>query len=426
MSLVGNYYGSSDSESSDIEDSTPTTKPVTTTKTIESNSKLNNGSGLGSLLPPPKNNQSTTTSSSSASSSSSLKKSVFYVDLPTGTQDSDDEEEQEKRAKRQKLQAAATTASGSGAKGLAALLPPPKRSFNFTKPKMNSGNNSTVTPPASSSSSSLSIKTARPSNISNSKPITESKAENDKELNIDFKTPIVKEDESDNEDVSYAGPFFRLGAELKTTPAVTKTSASTYTIPTRVTKEKGKATQSQQSQQQSQQEEEEQQQQQQQQSEPQQTAVDAYAYSDPNAMYSYGTDPSAYYQDYYQQQQEQQEYNPGQVSNTNESESSVFGDLDDTAITRLTGKRKGRDSQIQIKTVNQNDILPTKQDWKYNAQPVSTPKFVTNASQVQATGLQKKKNNIMSLISHAQSMQDRLDEQFASGRTAQNEARRKY
>ena len=32
----------------------------------------------------------------------------------------------------------------------------------------------------------------------------------------------------------------------------------------------------------------------------------------------------------------------------------------------------------------------------------------------------------MSLISHAQSMQDRLDEQFASGRTAQNEARRKY
>ncbi|KAI7856752.1 mitotic checkpoint regulator, MAD2B-interacting-domain-containing protein [Circinella umbellata] len=277
---------------------------------------------------------------------------------------------------------------------------------------MNSGNNSTATLPASSSSSSLSIQTARPSNISNSKPITESKAENDKELNIHFKTPIIQEDGSDNEDDSYAGPFFRLGAELKTTPAATKTSSSTYTIPTRATKEKGKATQSQQPQQS-------------QQSEPQQTAVDAYAYSDPNAMYSYGTDPSAYYQ-YYQQQEEQQEYNSGQVSNTNESESSVFGDLDDTAITRLTGKRKGRDSQIQIKTVNQNDILPSEQDWKYNAQPISTPKFVTNASQVQATGLQKKKNNIMSLISHAQSMQDRLDEQFASGRTAQNEARRKY
>ena len=48
----------------------------------------------------------------------------------------------------------------------------------------------------------------------------------------------------------------------------------------------------------------------------------------------------------------------------------------------MTGKRKGRESQIQIKTVNQNDILPSEQDLKYNAQPISTPKFVNNASQV--------------------------------------------
>ena len=131
---------------------------------------------------------------------------------------------------------------------------------------------------------------------------------------------------------AYTHDYFPIGAELKTTPAATKSSSS-YSIPTRTVKEKGKATQSQQQKQELQQlQQQEREQKQQQQSGPQQTAVDAYAYSDPNAMYSYGTDPSAYYQYYYQQQQEQQEYNSGQVSNTNESEASVFGDLDDTAV----------------------------------------------------------------------------------------------
>ncbi|KAI9266450.1 hypothetical protein BDA99DRAFT_22025 [Phascolomyces articulosus] len=412
MSLVGNYSSSSDSESSDVE-----TSPKPQLKSTKA-------SGLGSLLPPPKNKQPV-----SSSASSSTKKSVVYVDLPTvTTQDSDDEEEQEKRAKRQKL--AATASDGSKPKGLAALLPPPKRSFNFTKPKVNSGNTtattSTTTTAASASTSSL--KTA--SSSSNSKLEAESKAELEKEHDDNRELDIVdapitgggdESDEGSDQDVSYTGPFFRLGAELKTVPSVpTPSTSSSHRIPARqqnsATKEKGKAIQSHQPQQKQQQQEQQ----------PQQAAVDTYVYStmDPNAMYSYGSDPSAYYQYYYQQQQQEQERDAGQVANTNEGD--LFGDMDDAAITRLTGKRKGRESQIKIKTVNQNDIVASDQDWRTTTPPISTPKFVTNASQVQASGLQKKKNNIMALIGHAQSMRDRLDEQFASGRTAQNEARRKY
>ena len=159
MSLVGNY-GSSDSESSDVESSTAPTLP-----------KKSTGSGLGSLLPPPKNKSS---------------KSVVYVDLPKATQDSDDEEDEaEKRAKRQKV----TSSSGRG-KGLAALLPPPKRSYTFAK-KANSGNSSAA--PTPSVSSDL-------------KPSAEEEAEEES---------VHEDQEPDTEELhteeAFTGSFFRLG-----------------------------------------------------------------------------------------------------------------------------------------------------------------------------------------------------------------------
>ncbi|KAI9489549.1 hypothetical protein BDB00DRAFT_842452 [Zychaea mexicana] len=95
-------------------------------------------------------------------------------------------------------------------------------------------------------------------------------------------------------------------------------------------------------------------------------------------MYAYGTDPSSYYQYYYQQQQE---YDAGQVSNASESQGNAFGDLDETAITRLTGKRKGRDSEVQFKTVNQQDILPS-EEWRSHAQHIPAPKFVSKGATV--------------------------------------------
>lgn len=46
--------------------------------------------------------------------------------------------------------------------------------------------------------------------------------------------------------------------------------------------------------------------------------------------------------------------------------------------------------------------------------------------QIQATGLQKKKNNIIALAAQAQGLQERLNEQYAQNRRTKQEARRKY
>ncbi|KAI8140802.1 mitotic checkpoint regulator, MAD2B-interacting-domain-containing protein [Fennellomyces sp. T-0311] len=365
MSLVGNY-SSSDSESSDVESSAPPALP-----------KKSTGSGLGSLLPPPKNKSS---------------KSVVYVDLPTAQESDDEEDEAEKRAKRQKL------ASGStSGRGLAAMLPPPKRSYTFTK--TNSGNNRAA---------------ATPSDSSDSKPSTEPEAEKESDhedkddRGLDTATVDPHTEDDEEEDSTFTGPFFRLGAELKSS---TPPPASSYRIPTRQPQQPAEEKPKPQPPQQS----------------DGPTAVDAYAYNpDPNAMYSYGADPNAYYQ-YYQQQQGEHDdgQSSGQVSNADESQASIFGELDDSAVTRLTGKRKGRESHIQIKTVNQQDILPS-DEWRARASQLAAPKFLSTAPQIAASGLQKKKNNLMALAAQAQAMQEQLDEQYAAGRKTRQEARRKY
>lgn len=59
-------------------------------------------------------------------------------------------------------------------------------------------------------------------------------------------------------------------------------------------------------------------------------AVDMYEY-DPNAMYAYGGDPSAYYQ-YWQPQQEQQVASNEQDSNANGTQELGIGELDDDTV----------------------------------------------------------------------------------------------
>ncbi|RCH84919.1 hypothetical protein CU098_008548 [Rhizopus stolonifer] len=125
------------------------------------------------------------------------------------------------------------------------------------------------------------------------------------------------------------------------------------------------------------------------------TAVDAYAY-DPNAMYS--VDPSTYYQ-YYQEPQAQSEQ-----------------------LEQLVGIRG--ESNVQIKTVNQSDILPS-EEWREHHALTSAPKF-NNGVTREANKLQKSKNNITALLAHAVNNQDKLDEMFAAQKKTRREAAKKY
>lgn len=142
---------------------------------------------------------------------------------------------------------------------------------------------------------------------------------------------------------------------------------------------------------------------------PQYSAVDAYAY-DPNAMYS--TDPNAYYQYQQQYQQYQQEY-------------ETVGNLDNgDDLQKLVGKRLKGEANIQIKTINQTDILPS-QEWREAQALTAAPKF-NNGITMSASKMQMKKNNIMALAAHAVNNQEKMDEMFAANKKTRRDASKKY
>ncbi|KAG0768541.1 hypothetical protein G6F57_003800 [Rhizopus arrhizus] len=141
------------------------------------------------------------------------------------------------------------------------------------------------------------------------------------------------------------------------------------------------------------------------------TAVDAYEY-DPNAMYS--TDPSAYhyYQQQQQQQQEEEEYD----------EPEANGSLDD--LQHIVGHRMRGDHNIQIKSVNQSDMLPS-EEWRATHALTQAPKFDDGIS-LTASKLQLKKNNIMALAAHAINNREKLDNMFAEQKKTRRDAAKKY
>ncbi|KAI7875327.1 hypothetical protein K492DRAFT_240338 [Lichtheimia hyalospora FSU 10163] len=393
MSLVANY-GSSDSETSDVESTTPS--PSITKSTSKS--------ALGSLLPPPK-----------SANKSSTSKPVIYVDLPKGGESDDEKEQEAKRAKRQKI-------STSGASDLASLLPAPKRGYSLARNKKPMSTATGKPSIAEALEQSMTAQDETSSNAKKAEAIAEKKQveaplESEDEQQ---ESEVMQGQEEQEEDVSldYSGPFFRLGAELKSKPSFTKstTSKKTSSSSSSTVAQVASASQSR-----------PQQQIQQQQQQPQQTAVDMYAYTnpDPNAMYSY--DPNTYYQ-YWQQQQQQQQQQQESLDDTaaqGSTSDDPFADMDDATYTRLTGKRKQRDTGVKIKTINQQDMLPT-DDFHRRMKQMQAPKFMTNAAQLSASGYQRKKNNIMALAAQAQSMQEQLNEQYASSRNTQMESRRKY
>lgn len=119
-----------------------------------------------------------------------------------------------------------------------------------------------------------------------------------------------------------------IGAELKSKPSFTKsTTSKNISSSSSVAQTASTSSQSHPQQQQ--------QQIQQQQSQP--TAVDMYAYTnpDPNAMYSY--DPNTYYQ-YYQYWQQQQQQSEQQSSDDTAAQGSTsddpFADMDDATVNR--------------------------------------------------------------------------------------------
>ncbi|KAI9312438.1 hypothetical protein BX666DRAFT_1987433 [Dichotomocladium elegans] len=394
MALVN--YGSSDSESSDIESKAPSPRLAKT-----STQKNSGGLSFASLLPPPKNDAAASASKIKTTSRSTPSKSVIFVDLPKAHEsESDDDDEDKKLSKRQKT-------STSGSLDLADLLPAPKRGYSLTRPKPSTAPSSTPVLPPPSPSPKHKVEASSSVITQHSSFRPQDHPEHQK------KTPAKVEVDEDNEPVQHAGPFFHLGAELKSRPLygtnVTKKKAPTVAAEPKRTKSQQKEPTKTQQQEQGQQH--------------YMTAADAYAYSntDVNAMYSY--DPAQYYQ-YWQQYQQQQE---GVDSTAQEAESSAdpFANMDDATYTRLTGKRKQRESNINIKTVNQEDILPDAQ-WHERNKQLQAPKFISTAATFEASGLQRKKNNIMALAAQAQSMQERLNDQFASSRTTMQESRRKY
>ncbi|KAL7325660.1 hypothetical protein PS15p_208110 [Mucor circinelloides] len=137
------------------------------------------------------------------------------------------------------------------------------------------------------------------------------------------------------------------------------------------------------------------------QQQPELAAVDMYAY-DPNAMYS--ADPSVYYQ--------------------YEQATNVEGLQDDPELERLVGKRVRGEGNIQIKEVNQNDMLPS-EEWRRAQALTAAPKF-NNGVTMQASKLQMKKNNIMALAAQAVNNQEKMDEMFAANKKTRREAAKKY
>lgn len=137
------------------------------------------------------------------------------------------------------------------------------------------------------------------------------------------------------------------------------------------------------------------------QQQPELAAVDMYAY-DPNAMYS--ADPSVYYQ--------------------YEQATNVEGLQDDPELERLVGKRVRGEGNIQIKEVNQHDMLPS-EEWRRAQALTAAPKF-NNGVTMQASKLQMKKNNIMALAAQAVNNQEKMDEMFAANKKTRREAAKKY
>ncbi|CEP07901.1 hypothetical protein [Parasitella parasitica] len=131
------------------------------------------------------------------------------------------------------------------------------------------------------------------------------------------------------------------------------------------------------------------------------SAVDMYAY-DPNAMYS--ADPSVYYQ--YEQ--------------TNHGDSLQNG----SDLEQLVGKQGRAGVNIQIKDVNQSDMLLS-EEWRQAQALTAVPKF-NNGVTMQASKLQMKKNNIMALAAHAVNNQEKMDEMFAANKKTRREAAKKY
>ncbi|CAO3647116.1 unnamed protein product [Cunninghamella blakesleeana] len=133
---------------------------------------------------------------------------------------------------------------------------------------------------------------------------------------------------------------------------------------------------------------------------------------DPNAMYAFGADPNAYYQYYYQEQ------------SLSEETSSNQEVLDNDALSQLGGKRRGEHAGVNIVDIKQNDMLPS-DEWRRHA-IASQPKSMISSGAMEASTLQKKKNNIMALAAQARSMEHSLEQRYANERVVKNEARKRY
>ncbi|KAI8068956.1 mitotic checkpoint regulator, MAD2B-interacting-domain-containing protein [Thamnidium elegans] len=300
-------------------------------------------------------------------------------------------------------------------RSLTSILPPPKKTklIQVELPKLQDGDEEDDTPSKPLKSSvglGLADLLPAPKNYKGPVPVTKtttafmphalSRKGKEKQTAVQQKaeeetileeTTTVQEEEEEEEEIveeevykprKYTGSFFHIGKELKEEPAVKNTPKPVQPTPGPVySVERPPITE-----------------------EPQYTAVDAYAY-DPNAMYS--TDPSTYYQ--YQQQYE----------------ANNVGELEDGEdLQRLVGKRLRGESNIQIKTINQADMLPS-EEWREHQALTAAPKF-NNGTTMQASKLQMKKNNIMALAAHAVNNQEKLDEMFAAHKKTRREAATKY
>ncbi|KAI8379450.1 mitotic checkpoint regulator, MAD2B-interacting-domain-containing protein [Radiomyces spectabilis] len=372
MSLVPDY-GSSDSEEESVVE--------TTNKLPAKSSSVS--SSLASLLPAPKKTTASSTSSSTATSTTSPSKSkpVFYVDVPKRLYD-DDEDEEEKKNKKPKM--ARTTGD------LADLLPAPKHSANSFLAAAAAKKAATPSISSASSSSSLSAsinkqKQATPTPTPK-KPVINATPDVD-ESTVEEETV---EDQVDDSVTKHSGPFFRLGSDLTAAPSYPSTTTKVETYQT--TEEAVPSS-----------------------TEPTTADTETVYIEDPNAMYAYGTDPSLYYQ-YYQQQQEWEEAQ-------NEKLETAEGDLNEAALHQLGGRR-AKGAGVQIKTINQQDMLPS-DTWRAQAL-ASAPTFASSGPALTASKAQLKKNNIMALAAQAQSLQDKLEEQYAQNRRTKRETQSKY
>ncbi|KAI7901523.1 mitotic checkpoint regulator, MAD2B-interacting-domain-containing protein [Cokeromyces recurvatus] len=292
-------------------------------------------------------------------------KKTVYIDLPKIKDDNEEEEEIERKPIRNK-----TTAG----LGLADLLPAPKNRA-ISVPVTKTTTDKAFTP----HSLAKRLKEKNQAIREKLEKKEENKDETSKYDDIETNNEEDELVENQKEEAikKYTGPFFRVGKDLKEEQPIKKPVQKHTDIPIGpiYTAEKPPEPE-----------------------EPELTAVDAYAY-DPNAIYS--ADPSLYYQ--YQQQTHEQ---------------------DDINLEQYIGKRARGETSVQIKTINQQDILPS-EDWRATQALTAAPKFYTGAP-MQASKLQMKKNNIVALAAHAVNNQERLDEMFAANKRTRREAARKY